>query len=90
MMALVAETSARVSLTYSKGKKMNDEQVLIQAVRVVANDRYEQGWSVIVESWTDGDILEVLSECQFDLFKTVEELQSYVDAYLQKQEDISY
>lgn len=88
MMALVAETSARVSLTYSKGKKMKDEQVLIQAVRVVANDRYEQGWSVIVESWTDGDILEVLSECQFDLFKTVEELQGYVDAYLDKQSDI--
>jgi hypothetical protein len=69
---------------------MKDEQVLIQAVRVVANDRYDKGWSVIVESWTDGDILEVLSDCQFDLPKAIEELQSYVDAYLQKQEDISY
>jgi hypothetical protein len=57
---------------------------------MTANSRYNEGWSVIVESWTDGDILEVLSECQFDLPKTIESLQGYVDAYLQKQEDISY
>ena len=49
---------------------------------------YNQGWSVIVESWTDGDILEVLSECQFDLVKALSELKGYVDAYLQKEEDI--
>lgn len=88
MMALVAETSARVSLTYSKGKKMNDEQVLIATIRHLANAQYDKGWSVIVESWADGDILEVLSECQFDLPKTVKEIQSYVDAYLDKQSDI--
>ena len=43
---------------------------------------------MIVESWADGDILEVLSECQFDLPKAVKEIQSYVDAYLDKQSDI--
>lgn len=69
---------------------MNDEQVLIATVRHIANALYDKGWSVIVESWTDGDILELLSECQFDLPKAYHELQGYVDAYLQKQEDISY
>ncbi len=69
---------------------MKDEQVIIQAIRAYANAFYNEGWSVIVESWTDGDILEALSECQFDLPKTFKSLQGYVDAYLQKQEDISY
>jgi len=68
--------------------KEADEMMLIGAVRMTANSRYNEGWSVIVESWTDGDILEVLSECQFDLRKAIEELQSYVDAYLDKQDDI--
>jgi hypothetical protein len=67
-----------------------DEMMLIGAIRMKANALYNEGWSVIVESWTDGDILEALSECQFDLPKTIESLQGYVDAYLQKQEDISY
>jgi hypothetical protein len=69
---------------------MTDEQVLIQFIRNHANAHYDKGWSVIVESWLDGDILEVLSECQFDLIKALSELQGYVDAYLQKEEDISY
>ena len=67
---------------------MKDEQVLIQFIRNHANVMYNQGWSVIVESWTDGDILEVLSECQFDLVKALSELKGYVNAYLQKEEDI--
>jgi hypothetical protein len=67
-----------------------DEMMLIGAVRMYANANYDKGWSVIVESWLDGEILEQLSECQFDLPKTIESLQGYVDAYLQKQEDISY
>lgn len=67
---------------------MNDEQVLIATVRHIANALYDKGWSVIVESWSDGDILEVLSNCQFDLPVAYREMQGYVDAYLQKQEDI--
>ena len=69
---------------------MTDEITLINIIRLYANNLYDQGWSVIVESWSDGDILEVLSECQMDCYKAIQELQGYVDAYLQKQEDISY
>ena len=69
---------------------MTDENKLINIIRMYANNLYDQGWSVIVESWTDGDILEVLSECQMDCAKAIRELEGYVDAYLQKQEDISY
>lgn len=60
---------------------MNDEQVLIKAVRVIANAKYNQGWDVVVECMTDGDILEVLSNCQFDLPKAIASIQSWVDEH---------
>lgn len=55
------------------------EQFLIQAVRKIANDRYEQGWSAIVEAWSDGDILEYLSNANMDLPKTLKAIQEWVD-----------
>lgn len=67
---------------------MKDEQALIQFIRNHANAHYEQGWSVIVESWTDGDILEVLSDADMDVITALAELQGYVDAYLDKSDDI--
>jgi hypothetical protein len=50
-----------------------NEQSLIDAVRLIANDR---GWSEIDKEWSDGDILEMLSDNQFDIKKTI------VDIYM--------
>ena len=44
------------------------EKSLIDAVRLIANDR---GWKSIDREWSDGDILEMLSENQFDIRKTI-------------------
>lgn len=45
-----------------------DELVLIGAVRMIANER---NWVEVQEEWLDGDILEFLSENDFDLPKTL-------------------
>jgi hypothetical protein len=66
---------------------MKNEQQLIQDVHAYANNRYNDGWSVIVECWTTEDILKVLLDTG-DFTLTIMELQEYVNAYLQKQEDI--
>ncbi len=41
-----------------------DETQLVAAVRAHALRYYEHGWDVLVECWSDGDILEVVSESQ--------------------------
>lgn len=56
-----------------------DELMLIGAVRMIANERYNNGWSAIVEAWSDGDILEYLSNNDFDLPKTLADIQSWID-----------
>jgi len=58
---------------------MTDEQTLIQFIRNHANAHYESGWSTIVECWEDGDILEALSENDFDLPKTMQSIKSYLE-----------
>jgi len=45
-----------------------DEQMMIGAIRMIANAR---NWVEVQEQWTDGDILEMLSENQYDLPKTL-------------------
>jgi hypothetical protein len=47
------------------------EKSLIDAVRMIANDR---GWNEIDRDWSDADILELLSENQFDIRKTIVDL----------------
>jgi hypothetical protein len=47
------------------------EKSLIDAVRMIANDR---GWNEIDRDWSDADLLEVLSEHQFDIRKTIVDL----------------
>ena len=44
------------------------EKSLIDAIRLIANDR---GWKEIDREWSDADLLEVLSENQFDIRKTI-------------------
>jgi len=67
---------------------MTNEQVLISFIRRYAMDNYTRGWDVIVECFGDGDILEYLSETDFDLFKTIKAMQDYVNAYKEKEEEI--
>jgi hypothetical protein len=62
-----------------QGNTPSREDVLIGAVRMIANDRYETGWSAVVECFTDGDILEYLSEANFNLSKTIKAIQAWVD-----------
>ena len=64
-----------------------DELMLIGAIRQHANANYNKGWDYIVECWTDGDILDLLSSNKMDLKETLSIMQSIVDLYLQKQDE---
>ena len=81
------EFSSHLS-TILRSSKMTNEQVLISFIRRYAMDNYTRGWDVIVECFGDGDILEYLSETDFDLFKTIKAMQDYVNAYKEKEEEI--
>jgi hypothetical protein len=59
--------------------KQIDEERMIGFVRLHANTNYNNGWDVIVEAWSDGDILEYLSESQFDMAKTLKAIQEWID-----------
>jgi hypothetical protein len=58
---------------------MQDEIQMIQAIRKHAEALYNKGWDYVVECWTDGDILEVLSDVEGDLDQAIKHLQSMVD-----------
>ena len=66
---------------------MQDEIQMIQAIRKHAEALYNKGWDYVVECWTDGDILEVLSDVEGDLDQAIKHLQSIVNLYLQKQQE---
>jgi hypothetical protein len=59
--------------------KQIDEENMIGFIRVHANTNYNKGWDVIVECWSDGDILEYLSENKFDMKKTIKAIQDWID-----------
>lgn len=63
------------------------EQLLIAYIRQYANSKYNDGWSYIVEAWTDGDILEVLSDCDSNLPQAIKHMQLMVDTYLEREEE---
>ena len=52
-----------------KGIEM--EKNLIDAIRMIANDR---GWNEIDRDWSDADLLEVLTENEFSIRKTIVDL----------------
>ena len=56
-----------------------NEQTLINAVRTIADNRSEAGsvWNNVNEFMLDGDILEFLSEAQFDLHKALQAIETY-------------
>ena len=55
------------------------EQTLINAVRTIADNRSEAGsvWNNVNEFMLDGDILEFLSEAQFDLPMALKAIEAY-------------
>ena len=56
------------------------EQTLINAVRTIADSRSDAGsavWSNVNEFMLDGDILEFLSDADFDLPKALEAIEIY-------------
>ena len=57
-----------------------DELVLIGAIRMVSNARAQVdcAWEDVNELMNDGDILEFLSEHQFDLLKTINAIEQWV------------
>jgi hypothetical protein len=59
--------------------KQIDEENMIAFIRVHANTNYNKGWDTIVECWSDGDILEYLSESKFDMKKTIKAIQDWID-----------
>ena len=66
---------------------MKDEQACIQFIRKYANDHYNEGWDLVVEAYNDGDLLEELSEHNFDLKKTIQSLQDTIDLRKQLMEE---
>ena len=58
---------------------MKDEQACIQFIRNYAETNYNKGWDLVVEAYDDGDLLEELSEHNFDLKKTIQSLQDTID-----------
>jgi hypothetical protein len=59
--------------------KQIDEENMIAFIRVHANTNYNKGWDTIVECWSDGDILEYLSESKFNMKKTIKAIQDWID-----------
>ena len=56
-----------------------NEQEAIRMIRKYANNFYNDGWDIVVESFTDGDILEYLSNNKMNLERTVQDIQSTID-----------
>ena len=73
-------------MTPNQLKQMTDtpekqEHILIEYIRAHAYARYNQGWGYVVEQWSDGDILEALSDAYFNLPQTLRNIQNMVDAH---------
>jgi hypothetical protein len=67
-----------------------NEQIMIEGVRVIATQRYNQGWDVVVEAFTDGDILEYLSNADFDLPKALDDIQAFIDLRKEMEENCQF
>jgi len=81
-------------MTPNQLKKMTNttekcEALLVEYIRMYANinTNYKNGWSYVVECWSDGDILEVLSDCQSNLPDAIAHIQSIVDINMERQEE---
>ena len=70
--------------------KNADELMLIGAIRIHANANYNKGWDVVVEAFTDGDILEYLSNADFDLTKALDDIQAFIDLRKEMEENCQF
>lgn len=73
-----------IDMTNTKEKQ---EHILISYIRQYANERYEQGWDYVIECWSDGDILEALSDAEGHLPTAINNIQSMVDIYQDRKEE---
>ena len=67
-------------IALSKLKQMTPQdcdQVLIQFIRTIALKR--EGWETINEHWMDGDILEMLSDADYNLPQALKNIQNLID-----------
>jgi hypothetical protein len=56
-----------------------EQEKKIKAIKEYATVFYNEGWDVIVECWTDADLLAELSINGMDLAKTFKSLQALID-----------
>jgi Mg2+ and Co2+ transporter CorA len=76
-----------IDMTDTKEKQ---EHILISYIRQYANERYEQGWDAVIEAWSDGDILEYLSDAQCHLPTAIKNIQSWVDLRAEMQDNCQF
>jgi hypothetical protein len=55
------------------------EAILIEYIRLHAQARYSKGWDPVVEAFTDGDILEYLSDADFNLPKAIKAIEEWLE-----------
>ena len=67
-------------ITLAKWQSMTPQdcdQTLIQFIRTIALKR--EGWETINEHWMDGDILEMLSDADYNLPQALRDIQNLID-----------
>ena len=67
-------------ITLAKWQSMTPQdcdQTLIQFIRTIALQR--KGWETINEHWMDGDILEMLSDANYNLLQALKDIQNLID-----------
>ena len=62
----------------------------VLALRKWAYEHYEDGAHWIVETWSDGDYLEALSEANGDVEAAIVEMVAYVDLMVERELDCRF
>jgi hypothetical protein len=63
------------------------ELLKINDIRAYAEWGYNKGWDYVVECFSDGDILEALSENGMSVIATIKSLQETIDLRKQQMEE---
>ena len=66
------------------------EAILIEYIRLHAEARYNTGWDVVVECFTDGDILEYLSDAGYNLPQALKAIQAWIDLRKEMEENCQF
>lgn len=54
---------------------------MVVGIKKYALEQYANGWDLIIECYTDGEIEEVINECGGSMVKALDEFQSIVDIH---------